>query len=98
MKMFVALASGLLLSSAAFAQHAVGASTGGGNETPAETSEPAANSGSAAPATENSNAQAETEEAGERRICRNIANTETRLSRTRVCMTAAQWRRHGRGN
>jgi hypothetical protein len=29
---------------------------------------------------------------GERRICRRVANTETRMSSRRMCLTAREWR------
>ena len=32
------------------------------------------------------------EAAGERRICRRISNTETRMSSRRMCLTAREWR------
>lgn len=86
MKMFVALVSGALLSSAAIAQHEHGASTGGGNETTTEPREASA----ASP-----NAQAE---GSERLVCRRFDNTSTRLRRERVCKTAAQWREFDRVN
>jgi hypothetical protein len=91
MKVFVALISGVLLSSAAIAQHEHGASTGGGNETASE------------PATERStgqsNAPASAEADGaDRVICRRVDRSESRLARHRVCMTAAQWREHNRND
>ena len=89
MKMFVALVSGVLLSSAAIAQHDHGASTGNGNEAATEANERA----NEAPAP-----QAEVQESGERRICRRIDRSESRLARQRICMTAEQWRAHNRDN
>ena len=91
MKMFVALISGALLSSAAIAQHEHGASTGGGNETRTEAAEPAA----ANPGTQSDVAQ---DDGAERRICRRFDNTSSRLRRERVCKTAAQWREYDRSN
>lgn len=92
MKVFVALISGALLSSAAIAQHEHGASTGGGNETrTAEAAEPAA----ANPSPETS---ASRDDAAERRVCRRFDTTSSRLGRERVCKTAAQWREYDRVN
>ena len=93
MKVFVALISGVLLSSAAIAQHEHGASNGGGN-------------GSAMPVSERSNgntansSNANTAEAqgSERVICRRIDRTSSRVGRERVCMTVAQWREHDRND
>ena len=33
---------------------------------------------------------------GERRICRRLADTASRMSSRRVCMTAREWREHAR--
>ena len=33
---------------------------------------------------------------GERRICRRLADTASRMSSRRVCMTAREWREHSR--
>ena len=95
MKLFVALVSGVLLSSAAVAQHQHGASTSG-NESTEEAREPAgetANAGTSG----NTVAVAPTE-GSERRICRRIDRTESRMARDRLCMTARQWRAHNRDN
>ena len=95
MKLFVALVSGVLLSSAAIAQHQHGASTGG-NESTVEASEPAgetANAGNSG----NTVAVAPTE-GSERRICRRVDRTESRMARDRLCMTARQWRAYNRDN
>ena len=92
MKVFVALISGALLSSAAIAQHEHGASTGGGNETrTTEATEPAA----AVSGTETSAAR---DDVAERRVCRRFDNTSSRLGRERVCKTAAEWREYDRNN
>ena len=91
MKMFVALISGALLSSAAIAQHEHGASTGGGNETRMEAAEPAAANPNTAPGVSQA-------DGAERQICRRFDNTSSRLRRERVCKTAAQWREYDRSN
>ncbi len=93
MKVFVALISGVLLSSAAIAQHEHGASTGGGNEAASEpsTERSAGQTNASAPA----NAEAD---GAERVICRRVDRSESRLARQRVCMTAAQWREHNRND
>ena len=90
MKMFVALISGALLSSAAVAQHGHGASTGGTGSTREAREQAPANSGprETAPA----------DEGTERMICRRFDNTSSRLGRERVCKTAAQWRAYDRNN
>ena len=95
MKMFVALVSGALLSSAAFAQHEHGASTGG-NETAAETREPAGESVNAANSA-NAAAPAATAD-GDRRICRRVDRTGSRMGRDQLCMTARQWREYNRND
>lgn len=98
MKMFVALVSGVLLSSAAFAQHVHGASTGG-NETAVESGETAASAEAATTGTANANAPAAATGA-ERVICRRVGRTESRVSRAsdEMCMTARQWRAFNRNN
>jgi hypothetical protein len=86
MKMFVALIAGALLSSGALAQHAGGASTGGSEPT-TETREASAPAGEAsAPAV------------GDRRVCRRIESTGSRLGTQRVCMTQREWRQYDRNN
>ena len=96
MKMFVALISGALLSSAAIAQHEHGVSTGGGNESATQSRESA---GEAANGANSVNAAAAaTEEGGERRICRRIDRTGSRMGRDQVCMTARQWREYNRND
>jgi hypothetical protein len=92
MKMFVALISGALLSSAAIAQHEHGASTGGGSESASPSSERATSTPAAPASTANA------EESGERVVCRRFDNTSSRLRRERVCKTAAQWRAYDRNN
>jgi hypothetical protein len=94
--MFVALISGVLLSSAAIAQHEHGASTGGGAESQTEATERAADT--AAGQANQANAGANASEASERMICRRFDNTSSRLGRERVCKTAAQWRAYDRAN
>ena len=90
MKILVALVSGVLLSSAAMAQHEHGASTGGGNESAATASERSGGNGAG---------QAEAQgEGSDRVVCRRIDRTSSRVGRERVCMTAAQWREHDRND
>jgi hypothetical protein len=92
MKVFIALISGVLLSSAAIAQHEHGASTAGGNEA---ASEPATERSSGQTTNAPANAEAE---GAERVICRRVDRSESRLARQRVCMTAGQWREHNRND
>jgi hypothetical protein len=40
----------------------------------------------------NARAAQEAEQSGERLICRRIANTQSRMARRQVCLTARQWR------
>ena len=95
MKIFVALVSGMLLSSAAIAQHEHGASTGG-NATGAEARESAGETANAG--TTGNAAAVAPAEGSERRICRRIDRTESRMARQQLCMTARQWREFNRDN
>lgn len=57
----------------------------------------------AAPAAAQSSRQSGSEESAEpnQTVCRSVADTGSRVSRSRVCMTRAQWderRREARGN
>lgn len=90
--MLVALISGLLISSAAVAQpeHAT---TSHGSETPQPAGE-AASSQAEGGNRANANGAAN----GERRICRRLANTGSRMGSERVCLTAEQWRQYERDN
>jgi hypothetical protein len=94
MKMFVALVSGILLSSAAVAQHEHGASTGGGNESNVEATERS----SGTPAAPAGDRAAASDEGSDRRICRRVDRTGSRMARDQLCMTARQWRDYNRDN
>ena len=83
MKAFAVVISGLLLSSPALAQAADGNQQGSSDR----------------PRTEQSRDQgeAQSEEPGERRICRRVEDeTGSLTSGRRVCMTAQQWRNYYR--
>jgi cytochrome c5 len=67
------------------------AATGAAAAPPAEEAAPAEQAASASPSAA-ANTQAEAEPAEERKICRTEKATGSLTRRTRVCMTAAQWR------
>ena len=91
MKAFVVVISGVLLSSAAFAQTNDGDMSGGSAAISTGTTE----------ASDDASATADESQAqgGERRICRRVEiGTGSRTSARRMCMTAAQWRNFNRGD
>ncbi|MGQ0559411.1 MAG: hypothetical protein ACT4OE_07480 [Sphingosinicella sp.] len=96
MKMLVALISGLLISSAAMAHHEH-ATTGHGSENVAAAPRPAGEAAGNRSSGGN-HANANSTANAERRICRRLASTGSRMGSDRVCLTAEQWRQYERDN